>query len=267
MIMPGGLLRLNNIFCPFSVCITNPSLLWPSILMFVFIKLLTKSSPPNSFTFAIQLGGKVIFLRPENAAYTIYYAHLDSQIVVTGQQVKAGDVLGLTGNTGNAQFTVSHLHFGIYTNNGAIDPLYFVKNDYKDPPKITLPLTNLNTWMRSGKSTKIYSDENAASLNFSILEDNTLVRPEAATANLYRVILPDGKKGFIPSAAITSAIKQPLKRLAVKRSLPLLSTPDDGGLHKKMLVPGDKIIVLAAFKEFYFVSEKDTEGWIAKKEL
>lgn len=214
-----------------------------------------------------ELGGKVIFMRPDNAYYSLYYAHLDSQIAVEGQHVKTGDVLGLTGNTGNAKFTVSHLHFGIYTNTGAIDPLYFVKNDYKQPAKLFVPLSNLNTWMRSGKNSKLYLDQTSGNSNFFVLDDNTLLRPEAATGNLYRVILPDGKKGFIEGNAITSLIK-PLKRFTIKNAQPLLSKPDNGGLHKKMLVAGDKINILAAFKDFYFVSDKENmEGWISKNGL
>lgn len=213
------------------------------------------------------LGGKVIFLRPDNAPYSLYYAHLDSQLVEQGQRVKTGDVVGLVGNTGNAKFTVSHLHFGIYTFGGAIDPLYFVKNDYRDPAKVSVPLMNLNTWMRSGKAVKLYTDQTAGTANFLTLDDNTLLRPEAATGNSYRVILPDGKKGFIAGVSITSVTK-PLRRVSVKKALPLLSAPDYGGLHKKMLIAGDKINILAAFKDFYFVSDKDQlEGWIAKNEM
>ncbi len=213
------------------------------------------------------LGGKVVFLRPDNAFYTLYYAHLDSQIVTSGQRVKTGEVVGLTGNTGNAKFTVSHLHFGIYTNSGAIDPLYFVKDDYKEPDKLSVSLINLNKWMRSSKNAKIYLDDISSATNFITLEESTLMKPEAATGNLYRVILPDGKKGFVAGAAITSAMK-PLKKLSVKNALPLLSSPNYSGLHKKMLVAGDKINVLAAFKEFFFISDKEnTEGWIAKREL
>lgn len=213
------------------------------------------------------LGGKVIYLRPDNGPYSLYYAHLDSQMAVAGQHVKTGDVLGLTGNTGNAKFTVSHLHFGIYTNSGAIDPLYFVKMDYKDPPKLSVPLANLNTWMRSNKNARLYMDQSTGTANYLSLDDNTLLRPEAATGNSYRVILPDGKKGFIAGSAIT-AVTKPLKRLSVKKALALLSVPDYGGSHKKMLVAGDKINILAAFKDFYFVSDKDNlEGWVAKNEL
>lgn len=212
------------------------------------------------------LGGKVIFLRPENTFYSLYYAHLDSQIAVEGQRVKAGDVIGLVGNTGNAQTTIPHLHFGIYTNSGAVDPLYFVKNDYKDPPKLSVPVTNLNTWMRSGKNAKLILDLNTNS-NYISLEESTLLRPEAGTGASYRVILPDGKKGFITGASITS-VNKPLKRVSLKKALPLFSKPDPGGLHKKMLVAGDRINILASFNDFYFVSDKDNlQGWVAKKEL
>ena len=213
------------------------------------------------------LGGKVIFMQPDNASYSLYYAHLDSQIAKEGQRVKSGDILGLTGNTGNAKFTASHLHFGIYTNSGAIDPLYFVKADYKEPAKLSVPLTNLNTWMRSSKNAKFYSDQITAGTNFTMLEETTLMRPEAGTGNFYRVILPDGKKGFVIGSSITSAIK-PLKRLTIKKSQPLLSSPDSTGLQKKLLATGEKINVLATFKNFYFISEKNnTEGWIPKKQL
>ncbi|HUS00210.1 MAG TPA: M23 family metallopeptidase [Chitinophagaceae bacterium] len=214
-----------------------------------------------------ELGGKVIFLRPENTFYTLYYAHLDSQMVTEGQHVNTGDVIGLVGNTGNAQFTVPHLHFGIYTNSGAIDPLYFVKNDYKDAPKLSVPLSNLNAWMRSGKTTKLYTDQTAGTSNFLLLDENTLLKPEAGTGNFYRVVLPDGKKGFVAAGSITS-VNKPIKRVSIKKALPLLSKPDHGGLHKKMLVKGDKINILASFNNFYFVSDKDNlEGWVSKSEL
>lgn len=213
------------------------------------------------------LGGKVVYLRPDNAPYSLYYAHLDSQIAVVNQRVKTGDVIGLTGNTGNAKNTVSHLHFGIYTNKEAVDPLYFVKNDYKPVPRQEVAEINVNTWMRSGKGTRLYLDQQPGSPNFVALDENTLVRVEAAAGNYYRVTLPDGQKGFIAGSFISSTSK-PLKRLAIKKSLPLLSIPEYGGVHKKMLVAGDQINILASFKDFYFVNDKDNlQGWVAKHEL
>jgi murein DD-endopeptidase MepM/ murein hydrolase activator NlpD len=211
------------------------------------------------------LGGKVIYLHPDNAPYTLYYAHLDSQIAKEGQRVNAGDIIGLTGNTGNAKFTVSHLHFGIYMNNaGAVDPLYYVKNDYKKPPVINVALTTLNTWMRSAKNAKLFSDQNMT--GGILLDENTLMRTEAATGSQYRVVLPDGKKGFVAATALITMTK-PIKKLSLKNPIPLLATPNTESLTRKMLSAGDKINVLAAFRDYYFVDMNNVRGWILKGEL
>lgn len=73
------------------------------------------------------LGGKQVWLRDGVFGQSLYYAHLDSVAVAGGNRVKVGDTLGFVGNTGNAKTTSPHLHFGIYTSGGAVDPLPFVK--------------------------------------------------------------------------------------------------------------------------------------------
>jgi murein DD-endopeptidase MepM/ murein hydrolase activator NlpD len=68
------------------------------------------------------LGGNTVWLNTPGASY--YYAHLDRVAVREQQQVKAGDVLGYVGNTGNARNVSSHLHFGVYRwGKKPIDPL------------------------------------------------------------------------------------------------------------------------------------------------
>jgi murein DD-endopeptidase MepM/ murein hydrolase activator NlpD len=54
-----------------------------------------------------------------------YYAHLDAYAdgLEEGNYVTPQTKLGFVGTTGNAQGTPPHLHFGIYTPSGAIDPL------------------------------------------------------------------------------------------------------------------------------------------------
>jgi murein DD-endopeptidase MepM/ murein hydrolase activator NlpD len=54
-----------------------------------------------------------------------YYAHLDSYApnLEVGDYVTRNTVLGYVGSTGNADGTPPHLHFGVYTTTGAIDPL------------------------------------------------------------------------------------------------------------------------------------------------
>jgi murein DD-endopeptidase MepM/ murein hydrolase activator NlpD len=60
-----------------------------------------------------------------------FYAHLSQALVSVGQSVRAGDRVGLTGYSGNAQATAPHLHFEIRNtaatspglgNTGRIDP-------------------------------------------------------------------------------------------------------------------------------------------------
>ena len=73
------------------------------------------------------LGGRVVWVWNPERGLRLYYAHLDEQLVSTGTRVKAGDVLGTVGNTGNARTTPPHLHFGIYERgSGAIDPYWFI---------------------------------------------------------------------------------------------------------------------------------------------
>jgi len=54
-----------------------------------------------------------------------YYAHLDSYApgIAVGEPVTRQTLLGYVGTTGNAQGTPPHLHFGVYTSSGAINPL------------------------------------------------------------------------------------------------------------------------------------------------
>jgi murein DD-endopeptidase MepM/ murein hydrolase activator NlpD len=42
-----------------------------------------------------------------------------------------GTVVGYVGNTGNAATTPPHLHYGIYTMRGAIDPYPLLRQDSK----------------------------------------------------------------------------------------------------------------------------------------
>ncbi len=60
---------------------------------------------------------------------TTLYAHMSSRKVSVGQYVNQGDVLGITGSTGNS--TGPHLHFEIKENNTIINPL----NDGAAPKK------------------------------------------------------------------------------------------------------------------------------------
>jgi len=71
-----------------------------------------------------NLGGKTVSIMGAGGR-VYYYAHLDSYApsLKEGDFVTTRTVLGYVGTTGNAQGTPPHLHFGVYTSSGAINPL------------------------------------------------------------------------------------------------------------------------------------------------
>lgn len=70
------------------------------------------------------LGGITLTLKGTSGD-EYYYAHLDGWApgLNTGQSVGVGELIGYVGNTGNAQYTVPHLHFEYSPGgNGAVNP-------------------------------------------------------------------------------------------------------------------------------------------------
>jgi hypothetical protein len=60
----------------------------------------------------------------ENGPYRTYFAHLSKIPVHVGQRVRAREVVGLSGNTGNS--TGPHLHYEVRLNNQQLDPARFM---------------------------------------------------------------------------------------------------------------------------------------------
>lgn len=58
--------------------------------------------------------------------YESYYGHLSKRLVKEGDLVRAGDLIGVMGNTGNS--TGTHLHFEIRKNNVPLNPLSYLQN-------------------------------------------------------------------------------------------------------------------------------------------
>lgn len=74
------------------------------------------------------LGGKHVFVTGAGGR-RYYYAHLDEFAELSyADKVTTDTVLGFVGNTGNAINTPPHLHFGVYSKSGAINPLPLIEN-------------------------------------------------------------------------------------------------------------------------------------------
>lgn len=80
------------------------------------------------------LGGNSVFVTGAGGV-RYYYTHLNSfaEGLRVGQRVTTETVLGFVGNSGNAASTPPHLHFGVYTASGAVNPLPLLE-DRNSPP-------------------------------------------------------------------------------------------------------------------------------------
>jgi murein DD-endopeptidase MepM/ murein hydrolase activator NlpD len=94
-----------------------------------------------------RLGGWRLWVRDQKRN-EFYYAHLSgySALAMRSKHVKAGDVIGFIGNTGDAFTTSPHLHFEIHPHqllrldyNGAVDPTRYL-NDWRHVTRLRAPV-------------------------------------------------------------------------------------------------------------------------------
>jgi murein DD-endopeptidase MepM/ murein hydrolase activator NlpD len=96
-------------------------------------------SATNGYIYKVgenNLGGQTVSVISAGGR-VYYYAHLDRYApnLAVGDPVTTRTVLGYVGTTGNASGTPPHLHFGIYTMSGAINPLPLLTD--RTTPRIT----------------------------------------------------------------------------------------------------------------------------------
>lgn len=96
-------------------------------------------SATNGYIYKIgenNLGGQTVSVISAGGR-VYYYAHLEKYApnIEVGDRVTTRSVLGYVGTTGNAIGTPPHLHFGIYTMSGAINPLPLLTD--RTTPNIT----------------------------------------------------------------------------------------------------------------------------------
>ncbi|MBI5353810.1 MAG: peptidoglycan DD-metalloendopeptidase family protein [Chloroflexi bacterium] len=79
------------------------------------------------FTGLLTIHGNTTIIDHGWGIYTVY-CHQSQIGVATGQQVKAGDLIGLVGETGRV--TGPHLHFEVWANGIQVDPLDWLSRPY-----------------------------------------------------------------------------------------------------------------------------------------
>lgn len=207
------------------------------------------------------LGGKVVFMRPGGSSYNFYYAHLDTQLVQPGQRVFTGDRLGLIGNTGNARFTAAHLHFGIYGDGGAVDPLPFLNLNRPIEKTVKADTSYLAKYVRTKSKAILFAQPSANASQKLTLENDLILKVIAATDDFYKVELTDSSIGFIKSSFVN---RQPLRKATLSQATVLLDRPGDHAAAKKLLSKGAGITVLGMHNSFYYVKYDEVNGWVKK---
>lgn len=208
-----------------------------------------------------NLGGKVVFLRPRGKNYSLYYAHLDEQLVSQGQSVQTGDTLGLIGNTGNARNTPAHLHFGIYTPGGAVDPFPYVNDNRPKAKEVQSDTSYITKYGRVKANVVMTSGPQPNDPKVANLLSGNSIKILAATGNLYRIQLPDSSEGFVGRESVTLL---PLQKKSISSSITLLDKPDAHAAIKVVIQQGSSVSLLGSYKNYYFASFDNKFGWVSK---
>ena len=211
------------------------------------------------------IGGNVVWVRDSDQVNRTYYAHLDSQVVQTGMEVKRGTLLGFVGNTGNARTTPPHLHFGLYrSRQGAIDPFYYLYQPSQTLPDASAPLEYLGAWTRTvNTGIRLRGGPSSRAEVVLELEESTPLRVLAASGSWYRVRLPNGRDGFV-AARLTEAVVEPLRNQFVESASALFSSPSPVAPVMEDVEAGTDVAVLGSYEGFLYVQSPDgSTGWLA----
>jgi murein DD-endopeptidase MepM/ murein hydrolase activator NlpD len=215
---------------------------------------------------ANRLGGNVVWLLDSSRGLTYYYAHLDEHAVRSGERVRAGETVGLIGNTGNARRAPPHLHFAIYPGGGegAVDARPFVAANPEEPPPLTADVSAIGRWRRvTARSASLASAPGEKAPRLRTLPRHAIVRVGAATAGWYHVTLPDGESGFV-SARGTEPAERPLRKEKRTSGSAVLDYPGERGALIESVPPGGEVSVIGLSGDYLFVAAPGgAMGWLA----
>jgi murein DD-endopeptidase MepM/ murein hydrolase activator NlpD len=209
-------------------------------------------------------GGKVVWLELDGG-HNLYYAHLDAQAVEEGQAVRAGDVVGWVGNTGNARTTPPHLHFGVYLDvRDAVDPYPFVHEVDSTPADIVAATATLGAWARTTHGElDLRSGPARRATRLSVVGTEVPVLLEGASGDQYRVRLPDDTVGYLAAAAV-APIDAALESTASSRDVALRARPVAGAAIVDQLAAGTELPVMGRFGDWSWVSTPTGHtGWLS----
>lgn len=206
------------------------------------------------------LGGRVIWMRGDSGV-TLYYAHLDRQLVRGGERVARGDTIGEVGDTGNARGTTPHLHFEVSSGEVRFDPGPWIR-PAPAPPAVTANLELVGAWARAARDgARLREGPAAQSPAAGELSRDQAAQVTAASRDWYRVELTDGRRGYAPAAQL-AATGSALRRIPLHQPLELRAGPERSAPPIARLQAGQSAEVLAVSGETVLVAgPTGVRGW------
>jgi murein DD-endopeptidase MepM/ murein hydrolase activator NlpD/SH3-like domain-containing protein len=213
-----------------------------------------------------EVGGNVVWLLDPRREQSLYYAHLDRQLVFAGDVVQVGDTLGLVGNTGNARGTPPHLHFGIYSRGqGPVDPLPFIDTRRGNPPDITADTSLLGDRVRFARDEgTLRAAPGANAALWRPVSRSSLLTVVGATGGSFRVRLPDGTSGFVTASAVQSTVSA-VTVVTREAGTILRERPSPAAVVVDSLTSRVRLAVVGRFGRWLLVAtDGKREGWITE---
>lgn len=212
------------------------------------------------------LGGKVVWQWDQKRNTSIYYAHLDSQLVSSGQMVEAGDTLGLVGNTGNAKYTPPHLHFGVYKRGfGARDPYPFLHQPALANFDLTALQPSVYKWLViASERANIRISPSTKSLVIDQAGKDTPVFVTGAAKDWYNIVLPDQTKGYVHKSVVR-ADNKPIMEFVLKEKMAVWRDPSEGSYLLGYMEAKKSASIIGKFLDYYLVHFNGSTGWIPKR--
>ncbi|MEZ4385479.1 MAG: peptidoglycan DD-metalloendopeptidase family protein [Nannocystaceae bacterium] len=206
-------------------------------------------------------GGNFIWVEDETRGIRLYYAHLSQVFVHTGQRVRAGEIIGRVGTTGNAATTAPHLHFGVYARR-PVDPAPFLEASRPAPAPDRL--ADLGTWMRAGRRVTVRGAPSRDAAALATIDRGGAARVLGARRGFVRVALADGTEGFVRAAELTSTRRR-LSRLRLRDAASLHFGPSLAGAAVETIDAGTRVELLARAEGAALVRvPSGATGWIAE---
>ena len=213
-----------------------------------------------------DIGGNVVWLLDARREQSLYYAHLDRQLVSTGDIVQVGDTIGLVGNTGNARSTPPHLHFGIYRRGqGPVDPLPFIETRRGTPPEITADTSLFGARLRVARSQVVMrASPRADGDSTRAVPRTAVVTVLGAAGSWLRVRLPGGEAGFVTATAV-QRLEAPITVVSREAGVVLRERPSPAAVIVDSLDNRARLSVLGRYGRWLLVStDTRREGWITE---